>query len=106
LWVIESETGRLPNWPEKPIRNGRYMHYEVIFDFLSKGPIPWSFGVVFAFMISGVILKWSRSKNKEERQFGIYWLCGVLLLGGSMAWAMQHASETMRNEYHVSAGIK
>jgi hypothetical protein len=29
------------------------MHYEVIFDFLSKGPIPWSFCVVFAFMTGG-----------------------------------------------------
>lgn len=77
------------------------MHYKVIFDFLSKGPIPWSFGVVFAFMISAVLLKWSRSTNKGERRFGMYWLSGVLLLGGSMAWAMQQANQSMRNEYQA-----
>ena len=89
------------NFPLKPIRSGRYMHYEVIFDFLSKGPIPWSFIVVLAFMISAGLMKWSRSTNKEERRFGMHWLSGVLLLGGSMAWAMQQASETMRNEYQA-----
>ena len=77
------------------------MQYKVIFDFLNNFPVPLSFCLVFVGMICGVFLKWLRSINKEERQSGIQWFCGVLLLGGSGVWAMQHANGAMRDEYRA-----